>query len=197
MFWTRRKRTPAAISAWAAILLVALLVAVEVALLWMLGRPLACNPCSLALWPADAAGHRTSRYLADGYSASHVIYGVLVYWVLFRTCRHWPVGWLFVVAVSASLAWELVENTPWIIERFGAAKAGPVYTGDSILNSLGDTVFVLAGFALSRVLPIAATAALVVALEIAAAFTIRDSLLLSTLMFILPLDFVARWQAGP
>jgi hypothetical protein len=196
VFWTRRKRTPAAISAWAAVLLVLLFVGAETALLWMLGRPLACSSCTLALWPANAAGHRMSQYFADGYSASHFIYGVLIYWVLFRTCRHWPVGWLFVVAALSSITWELVENTPWVIERFGAAKAGPVYRGDSILNSVGDTVFVLAGFALSRILPITATAALVAALEIAAALAIRDSLLLSTLMFILPLDAVAHWQAG-
>jgi hypothetical protein len=197
LFWTRRKRSPAAIPAWVAILLILLLVGAKAALLWTLGRPLACAPCTFALWPATEAGHTSSRFLSDWYSASHLIYGVLVYWILFRTCRHWPVGWLFVVAAFASVGWELVENTPWIIEHFGAVKAGPIYRGDSILNSIGDTMFVLSGFTLSRVLPVAATAALVVALEIAALITIRDSLLLSTLTFILPLDDLAHWQAQP
>jgi hypothetical protein len=183
--WERRKRTPPAVPVWAYVLACLALVGLGAAVLGALGRPLACLECGL-LWPENQAGQHASRSLADWYSASHVIYGMLIYWLMWRTSRHWPWGWLLVTAVAASVIWETVENTPWVIARFGAGPGGHVYAGDSIVNSVGDTLFVLAGFTLAGRLPVGATVGLAAFLEVAAALAIGDSLLLTTLNFILP-----------
>jgi hypothetical protein len=190
-----KKRAPMPLTgAGYAILIVALLAAKGVALLLM-GRSLVCA-CGIELWLSDATGPGNSQQLADWYSFSHLVFGFVLAWAMTATSDHWPRGWLYVVAVAASVAWEVAENTPLIVAHFGDQAINQHYVGDSVLNSMADTAFVVAGFALARSLPVFATVLIAVVVEVASLMAIRDGLLVGTLMFVMPVDALGAWQAA-
>jgi hypothetical protein len=146
VLWRSRKRTPPAVPAGAYLFTVVLLLAFKALVLQAYGRPLVC-PCGiLGFWQGDPGAAGNSQLIADWYSASHLIFGILLFWLMWSTSRHWPTGWLFVSAAASSVLWEVIENTPAIIERFRHTELGRLYEGDSIANSMSDTVFVIAGF---------------------------------------------------
>jgi len=194
VLWERRERTPPTLPISTYVLIAAALFAAKIAALWAIGRSLICGCGFLRLWHGEVGTPEDSQHFADWYSASHLIFGVGLYWVMWRTSRHWPLGWVFIVVIASSALWEIVENAPLVIERFGDTHLGRHYSGDSLVNSAGDTLFVLAGFVLARLLPVPASVALVVALELAAAWAVRDGLLLSLIMFVHPFAPIEAWQ---
>ena len=163
------------------------------AILAAMGRPLLCQCGYLDLW--GQVGPEQSQMLADWYSPSHVIHGLLFYAAL-RFVPGWSERRRFCVALGAETAWEMVENTPWIIDRYREATAALGYTGDSIVNSLSDIAMMAAGYALARRLPVWASVALVIALELVALAAVRDNLTLNVWMLLFPTDFIRDWQAG-
>ena len=166
------------------------------AILWVMGRPPICTCGTIELWVNQGDSPKTSQMLADWYSPSHVIHGFLFYAALWLMARRWPVERRFLGALLAEVAWELLENTNWAIDRYREATIAIGYTGDSILNTLSDIAMMALGFWLARKLPIWVTAALAVALEAAALLAVRDNLTLNIWMFLFPTDAVRAWQAG-
>ncbi len=151
--------------------------------LWLdwAGRPYTCPCGTVALWDGDPFSPGASQQFADWYSALHVIFGIGLYAFIRRMAPQWPTSWMFLTALASSAVWEIVENTPFVIALFGDTPGTPSYSGDSILNALGDTVFVAAGFFAARALPVAATLALALGLEVAIAIAIHDGFLFGTL----------------
>jgi hypothetical protein len=137
-----------------------------------------------------------SQELFDWYTLSHVIHGLLFYAVLRWLLPRWPVTSRALVATLAEVGWEVLENTPFIINRYREATISLDYFGDSVINSVFDVLAMLFGFCLARVLPVWLSVALVVALEALAAYMIRDGLILNVIMLLYPLDAIRAWQAG-
>ncbi len=138
----------------------------------------------------------TSQWLLDPYSSSHVLHGILFFWILLLFRKRLTLEWRFFVAVVLEIGWELLENSPIIINRYRAATASLDYFGDSILNSVSDVLCVMFGFWIASKLPWKWTLTLLIAIELILLVTIRDNLTLNILMLIAPIDAIKTWQAS-
>jgi uncharacterized protein DUF2585 len=166
------------------------------AILLAMGRNPICTCGSVALWVGQRDSPNTSQMLADWYSLSHLVHGLLFYGALWLVARRWPVEWRLVAALAVEASWELVENTPMVIDRYRATTAALGYTGDSVLNSLSDISMMAIGFFAARKLPLWGAIALLIALELIPLFAIRDNLTLNIWTLLAPNPAVQAWQAG-
>ena len=172
------------------------LLAATGALLYLMGRPLICTCGSIELWISEPNSSRTSQMLSDWYSPSHIVHGFLFFAGLWLVARRWPLERRFLVALTIEAAWEIVENTPLIINRYREETAALGYTGDSVLNSISDIAMMIAGFVLARRLPVWASVAIVLVLELVPLFVIRDNLTLNVWMLLAPNAAIKAWQSG-
>jgi hypothetical protein len=161
-----------------------------------MGRNPICTCGTIDLWVGARDSAKTSQMLSDWYSLSHVVHGLLFYAALWLVARRIQVGWRFLAALLIEAGWEVIENTPMVIDRYRATTAALGYTGDSVVNSLSDVLMMALGFLIARKLPIRASALLLVALEIIPLFAIRDNLTLNVWALIAPNHAVQAWQAG-
>ena len=157
-------------------------------------RPPICTCGTIALW--GKAGPTQSQMLADWYSASHIVHGFLFFGLLWLVARRLSVGWRLVIALLIECSWEVVENTPMVIDRYRAATVALGYTGDSILNSASDIVMMVIGFLAARRLPLWASIAAVIVLELIPLAAIRDNLTLNVWMLVAPSKAILAWQAA-
>ena len=164
--------------------------------LLLMGQPAICTCGRIELWAPGASGPTTSQMLADWYSLSHVLHGVLLYGLFHLLWRRASVEKRFVAAVIVEGLWEIVENSPWVLERYRSVTIEVGYYGDSVLNSMSDLAMMALGFWFARKAPVWASVAMVVIFEVAAAIAIRNNLFFSTLMLIAPQQSVLDWQAG-
>ncbi|HUP67195.1 MAG TPA: DUF2585 family protein [Sphingomicrobium sp.] len=176
-------------------IIVALVLASAAAILLAMGRNPICTCGSVGLWVGDRDSPHTSQMLADWYSLSHIVHGLLFYAGLWLVARRWPVQSRFLVALLIEASWEVAENTPMIIDRYRETTAALGYTGDSVINSLSDILMMGVGFLLARKLPLWASVVLLIALEVIPLFVIRDNLTLNIWNLLAPDAAVAAWQA--
>ncbi|WP_298334752.1 DUF2585 family protein [uncultured Erythrobacter sp.] len=183
--------------------LVSIMIAlVTVAILIAMGRPPICECGYVKLWHGDINSMGNSQHIADWYTPSHIIHGPIFYafgWLLFAK---WKIGgenavkWGLPLAVFLEAAWEVLENTQMVIDRFRSVTANWGYSGDSVLNSFADIGWMAFGFYLAMRLPIKVTIVLSVVLELLAAWVVRDGLTLTVIMLLFPVDAIAEWQAA-
>ena len=172
------------------------ILAATATILLAMGRNPICTCGRVDLWVGARDSPKTSQMLADWYSLSHIVHGLLFYAALWLVARRWPVEWRFLAALLIEASWEVTENTPFIIDRYRATTAAIGYTGDSVINSLSDIFMMALGFLAARKLPVWAAIALLVALELAPLFVIRDNLFLNVWTLVAPSKAVQAWQAG-
>ena len=173
-----------------------LILALAAAALLAMGRSPICTCGAIDLWVGARDSPHTSQMLADWYSLSHIVHGLLFYATLWLVARRWPVELRFLAALAIESAWEVIENTPFVIDRYRETTAALGYTGDSLLNSLSDILMMVAGFLAARKLPLWASVALLIALELLPLVVIRDNLFLNVWTLLAPNDAVQAWQAG-
>jgi hypothetical protein len=171
-------------------------------ILLAMGRTPICTCGTIRLWHGVVQSSENSQHIADWYSLSHVIHGLLFYFFAHILWRRWkwfggkPAIWALPIAVVFEGFWELLENSPIIIDRYRAVTMSYGYEGDSVLNSLSDIGFMTLGFLIASRLPAWASVALALAFELFTLVMIRDNLTLNVLMLVWPIDAIRVWQAG-
>jgi len=103
-------------------------------------------------------------------------------------------SWALPITVVMESAWEIFENTPFIINRYREVIISWGYVGDSMINSLADIGWMMVGFLFAARAPWKVSLALALVLEAFTAWMIRDNLLLNVIMLVWPLDAFKQWQ---
>lgn len=161
-----------------------------------MGRPAICTCGWVQPWYGDLFGPGLSQHISDWYSFTHISHGVVFYALTKLVAPRAPLGMRLVATLAIEVSWGVIENTPLIIDRYRQSALAQGYNGDSVVNSVSDTLFCVVGFALARWLPVRWSVAYVVVVELALAALIHDNLTLNILQLVHPTKVVSDWQAS-
>ena len=181
---------------WTDVAIAVAVVALGAWLLVAMGRPLTYGHGPVRLWSSDVQSDQNSQQLADPYTFTHVTHGVVLFWLVGLVGQSLPPGTRAILALALECAWEVLENTDLVIQRYRAATVSLGYYGDSVLNSIGDVSAAAIGCALAAWLPVWPLVAGIVIVEATLVLWIRDNLTLNILMLLRPIDALRRWQMG-
>ena len=184
----------------AAIVATVLLVLAVAAILLAMDRPPICACGTVKLWHGVVQSSENSQHLTDWYSPSHFIHGLVFYffaWLLWTKLGIFggkPQRWALPIAVMIESAWEIFENTPFIINRYREVTISWGYVGDSMINSLADIGWMIIGFLFAARVQWKISLGIALFFELFTAWMIRDNLTLNVLMLVWPFDAVKQWQ---
>ena len=176
------------------IALVAVILLTAIWLLWI-GREPWCKCGDVKLWHGQVISSENSQHISDWYTPSHIIHGFLFFGLLWLFARKISLGWRLVIATVVECAWEILENSDAVIERYRAVTISLDYYGDSVLNTVCDVLAMVLGFFLAARLPVWLTVVIALAFEAGTIWLIRDGLVLNVLMLVWPIEAVANWQS--
>jgi hypothetical protein len=164
--------------------------------LYLMGHPLICKCGYVKLWHFDVVSSENSQHLIDWYTPSHLIHGFLFYGALWLLSRFVPLSFAMrlILAVVIEAAWEVIENTDFVINHYREMTISLDYYGDSVINSVSDILVMVLGYFMAARLPVWLTVTIAIALELFVGAMIRDNLTLNVLSFVWPVDAVLDWQ---
>jgi hypothetical protein len=170
-------------------------IVVAAGILLLMGRLPICKCGTIKLWHGGRGDSEMSQHLTDWYSYSHVLHGIIFYWLLSIIFKgRLSIAARLVIATFVEAGWEIFENSPFIINRYRAQTISRDYFGDAIINSVGDMLAMLVGFLIAARLPAWVTVLLVIATEVILLILIRDNLILNIVMLIHPVEWIKQWQ---
>lgn len=159
-----------------------------------LGRMLFCACGEFQVWVGDTCSSQNSQQLFDPYSFTHILHGFLLFWLIALLFRKLSPPWQLSLAAVLESLWEVLENTSFVIDRYREQTAALGYTGDTIVNSLGDLSCAIVGFLIARRLGCLRSLIVFLLLELVLLVWIRDGLLIQILMLIYPVNAIKLWQ---
>jgi Protein of unknown function (DUF2585) len=173
-----------------------LLIGATAFVLFEMGRVWWCECGEPFLWSGDIWCMHNSQHLADPYSFSHMLHGLIFAWVIYwiKPLRKLPFAWRLIPATALEAGWEIFENTPLVINRYREATMALGYSGDSIGNSLGDLACCIFGFLIASGVRWYWSLAIFLATELGMLVMIRDNLTLNVIMLIYPIEAIQQWQ---
>lgn len=176
----------------------ACVLAVMVVAMYLESRIWWCKCGEATIWISDVWTSHCSQHLLDPYSFSHFSHG-LIFAGLFGFIgarRRWPVPWQLFTSITTAAAWEVAENSPFVINRYRTVTMSLDYLGDSIINAVGDVLCCILGFFVARKLGTWKTIALFAIIEIVMLVTMKDNLTLNVIMLISPIQAIKNWQTA-
>lgn len=179
---------------WLDVICISSVIVVAALLLWYMGRIPLCECGTIKLWMGNIWSNENSQQISDPYTFTHITHGFLFYALLWFTMPRMSFGMRLFYAVTLEAGWEIFENTTMIIDRYRETTLSLTYYGDSIINSVADSIASIVGFYLAARLPVIVSIGGIILLEVFLAWTIRDSLFLSILMLIYPVEAIKVWQ---
>ena len=187
--------------AWAIAAGAVLLIALQASILHHLGQPLIAASGRIVLWVGNPFSPEISQQLSDWYSFSHIIHGFVFYGLLRFVAPRQPLGVRLLIAMTVEICWELSENSPAVIQHYRVQALAVGYVGDSILNSVSDTVMMTTGFFFASRVRARTVVALALWLELFTAYAIRDDLTLNVINLLAqaqwaPIRAIHDWQAS-
>ena len=190
---------PLRISKYSALIALILFTGFALILLAM-GRPAICSCGTVKLWHGIVQSSENSQHLVDWYSMSHIIHGFIFFGIGHLMRKRFPrllsLGVILCLSILIEGAWEVLENSPVIIDRYREATISYGYEGDSIINSMADIAWMIFGFFLASRLPWKVTLTIALIFELFTGYMIRDNLALNILMLTVPIEAVKDWQAA-
>lgn len=176
------------------VLIGVLLVALQGLALFLMGQPLFCQCGYIKLWHGVILSGENSQQLFDWYTFSHIAHGFIFYWILSIIAPRIPLGVRLLIAIGIEISWELIENTPTVINHYRQQALAQGYIGDSILNSVSDTLSAVAGFMLARKLPTKYVIAIAIVMELFTIYMVRDGLVFNVVNLVFPIEMLQEWQ---
>lgn len=172
----------------------AAVVLLMIVLLRAQGRLVSCACGYFQIWTSETCSANNSQQLFDPYSFTHLLHGFLFFWLITLLFKRFSTSWQLWIALLLESAWEVFENSRFVIDRYRTATAALGYQGDTIVNSIGDLVWAIAGLLLARQLGVRRSIIVFLFVELILTFWIHDSLLLQILMLVWPVEAIKSWQ---